>query len=520
MGTLGIPSDWLIDWSRWFSSGYEGNKGRVSVSHETSLTSAAWWYAINRITGNVGQMPIEPRQKLKKGGAKVASQHAAWKLFRLRPNGYQTPFILKAQVQSHASLWGNGRIAIIRENGKPVELIPLMPDRTRTILFEGEKYHLTRPFTNERIEQWDWARLKDDKGVIILSDADVLHILGFSFDGVEGKSLVQMARESLLADLAGQRHAANQSDKAFTGKLMLQAPVGQFQKEDEAAEFLKNFRETHSTEGDSEVVGLLRRGVTANVLTMSNIDAQFIEQRRHARQEAALWFCLESIIGDDTSKSYNTEEQKQLAYLKNCLNPILEKWEQECNLKLLTEKEQEGLQYYFKFNPGVLLRTDMQTTIATLGNAIVHRIYNANEAREKLDDAPYEGGDIYENPAINTGSPGQSAQKESLNQRSTAKNRLLHMVAIEMKRVIGFAEAGDFVGRVEKFYDRWNGKLLEVVEEIDGDVSAVCDYCKERLQECLTVAGEAKTNRELVEKLDAVMDHWPQIAERKLCNAI
>src|SRR5690606_35701299 len=148
-------------------------------------------------------------------------------------------------------------------------------------------------------------------------------------------------------------------------------------------------------------------GVKANVMAMSNRDAEFVSTLMYMRQEEALRFMLENILGDDSSVSYNSLEQKNLAYMQNCLNPWLRQWEEECELKILSSRElSDG--YYFKFNDGALLRTDKATSMTTASLAIQNKVWSRNEVREMFYMNPVEGGDVFENPAITPGN-GESA---------------------------------------------------------------------------------------------------------------
>ena len=225
----------------------------------------------------------------------------------------------------------------------------------------------------------------------------------------------------------------------------------------------------------AEKVGLLRNGVKANVLQMSNRDAQFVDQMIFQRQEAALWLMLESILGDDTSQSYNTEEQKSLAYLKHCLANWLTRWEQECEYKLLSPREFESDEYYMKFNTGALLRTDSQTTASIGSTYIASRVYNPNEWREKLDENPYEGGDDYENPNVTPGGGGDSPP-------NNAAARLERLMKIEQRQVNKFLDRGDSFEIIDNWYDTtFIRKLTAAVEELGGDFAIAQNHCVESL---------------------------------------
>ena len=119
---------------KWFSG---SDDGVTPVNANTMLSLSGVWYAMTKISGIVGQMPLEVKRKLPGGGADDAREHAAWQLMRWQPNQYQTADIFKETVQGHALGWGNGRAAIIRQGNRPTELLPLRPDRTRTVLVQG-----------------------------------------------------------------------------------------------------------------------------------------------------------------------------------------------------------------------------------------------------------------------------------------------------------------------------------------------------------------------------------------------
>ena len=198
MSGLMNPAQWLLD--------FFGGGKKVVVNGETIFKLGPVWYAINRIAGHVGQLPIDCKRYLPRGSETVYN-HPGHRLLRVRPNGYQTPFIFKELLEVHALLWGNGRSAIYRENGLPKELLPMLPDRSLTFMVKGEKYHVTKPHIddpiNGRKEAWDTLEevVDDgvkpiDRGLIVMHDRDVLHLQGLGFDGVEGKSLIQVGAES------------------------------------------------------------------------------------------------------------------------------------------------------------------------------------------------------------------------------------------------------------------------------------------------------------------------------------
>lgn len=185
MATLARPVKWLIDF---FTGGL--NEGERRVTADSALSYAPIWYAVNKICNNIGQLPLNFYRRTEDGKER-ATDDDRHMLLHVKPNAYQTACIFKSQVMSHALLWGNGRAYINRSGRRIVELIPILPDRTITVLIEGEKYHLTKPAAHDRLsmfeEMSDEAGLRD---VVILKDSEVVHIPGFGYDGIEGLSLL------------------------------------------------------------------------------------------------------------------------------------------------------------------------------------------------------------------------------------------------------------------------------------------------------------------------------------------
>jgi HK97 family phage portal protein len=496
---------------KWFNG---TDDGVTPVNPHTMLGLAGVWYAMSKISGMVGQMPLEIRRKLPGGGSDDGIGHAVWNLLRWQPNDYQTADVWKETIQGHAIGWGNGRAVVIRQAGRPTELLPLMPDRTKTYMVGGEKYHVTNPnMDHDRIAAYsgnfEEAMTANPETTVVIHDRDVLHIQGFGYDGVEGKSFASVARESLSMGLNGQRLATKQSEKGFTGRMMLQAPPGSFRDEKQASEFLTTFRKHHNEDG--ELVGLLREGVTANVLTMSNHDAQFVEQQKFNRTDIMLWFGLESMPGDESRSSYSSLEQKQISELQSCLNRWLIKWEMQCRSKLLTDREKMADQYYFKFNRQTLIMTDTQTTINSLAQGIMNRIISPNEARAKLDMNPYDGGDKFANPMIDPTITDPATGESSLPDRSTseaaepaAQAQLQHMVGVECNRIEQRGlRAKNFVEWVDGFYTRWQERLESTAGAEDCDAAGYCQRHKEAL-----LAAADKQPAEFVAAVQSLLAAW------------
>jgi HK97 family phage portal protein len=490
--TLQAPARWLVEWLR---SDEESNDSGVAVNGKTILQYAPLWHLVSKIAGAIGQMPCNCMMYEDEAGKiKIpALRHPAQKLVKYRANSYISADVFRETLQMHALIWGNGRAAILRNNrNDPDELIILLPDRTKTVLVNGEKWHIvTIRETNEDIR---------------IHDRDVLHVAGLGFDGIQGYSLIEMARNSIGLGLASEKHANRHFKNNAVPGIILEAPPGVFKKETEAKQFLQDFNQMHQGVDNSNRALLLREGIKANALSMNGRDAQWIEQRTFQRQEAALWMVCEQILGDDSSVSYNSLEQKNLSFLTHCLNRWLTRWELELREKLLTGLQKRTDSHYFKFNRNALLQMSAADRASFYDKMVSMRAMNPNEVREKEDLPPYEGGDEFENPYTSVKTPAKSAADPEptpaepppddtvarIRQLITA--RLSPLVNAE-RRVVEQAAAKErnFCNWLDSYYgsDSFLPQLQRAVLECGGTPEDAAGYVLESKSRLLNVAGNA-----------------------------
>lgn len=491
------------------------------MTADRAVTYSAVKFCVDKISSHIGQLPLN-LHKITKDRNEKNTSHLGYRLLRIRPNAYQTPYVFKRQMMTHALLWGNAR-AYIWRNGFDVELLPIMPDRCDTFMIDGEKVHFVLINRDDRLELADdiqrelqLARRENRRpDVVMLKDRDVVHWHGMGFDGIKGKSVIEMARQSWNVGLGHETIERNHQKKGYTGGLMLEAPAGAFRKKEDAEEFLADFKKWNTGQ-NSESVALLREGITANVMAMKNSDAQFIESRKFQREDVMLWFSMPTMPGDDASVSYNSLEQKNLTYRIDCLGPWMTVIEEECEAKLLTASELRN-GFYFKFNDGAILRTDKQTTSQIASTLIAARVINPNEAREWFDMNPYEGGETYENPAVSPGTPGSEERDDDepapapdmAPKNAAAIAAIDHMIGVESRRVIDACKSPNFVTKVERFYAKWEQTLADKFESIGIDRDLATEHCRESQDRLMEAASNVITKEELGAAVVDLVASWP-----------
>lgn len=488
------------------------------ITHREAMTLPPVWYGVNKISGHCARLPLFIKRQLPRGGQDKATNHWAYEKLLVQPNAYQTADIFKQQVTGHALLWGNGRAAVVGD-----EILPLMPDRTATVMLGGFKVHITKPEKEDRLNLFESLE-KNEQGMIAFMDSEVIHIQGFTFDGVEGLSMVGQMRRALGIPLEQEKHAYNQTKKGFVAKVMIEAPPGMFAKEADAKEWIAQFNKQHSSAENSGKAGLLRNGMKANVMSMSNSDSEFLEQRRFSRQDIALILGLDGMPGDGDSHSYNSKEMESLNYLDTGLAPWVCKWEMQVDTKILTSSERRR-GYFSMFDLAELLRTDSKTQAEIHSIRIASRIQNPNQCREELGFNPYEGGDEYINPSI-TQATGTDSQRSDQNQAQNSQKEqkivvssLKRLIRRESRDVINGANKKDFCGWLDTYYSRWKTKLEEHFADLEIDPQLADEHCKESHSQLLEIAG-LSTQENIKANVEQCVAGWEARAEEiGVCNA-
>lgn len=507
--TSGISRGHIQEWLRDILIDDKARSG-VRMTPRKALQYPPCYYAIQKVAGHLGMMSWRLKQRLGDRRTREATEHPSYRLL-LEPNELQGRSVFVEAVTAAAIFRGNGRAYIERDSYmRPRSLTILLPERTQTVLVNGEKWHIT-----EIVVDSETGRTEKYK----LPDRDVLHIMNFSYDGIAGIDVYQLAKDSIGLGVAAEQQQANHFGRNAIPGLLLQAPKNTFRKPGEANKFLSDFREMHEGIDNAGKTALVQHGITATALSHTGRNSQTIESRQFQREEVALWWALESMIGTK-GQSYNSEEQRQLAYLKGLPGRLRNRWEEESDRKLLTEREKRTGSHFHQLNPGSLLQADMKTTIDTLQNGISATIWSPNDAREILGEDAREGGDEYGNPNTSSGASGdddtgdgsaETADAAALRQRLTSayESRLLDLWQVEAKRVRTAAAKGDadkFREWVDRFYDSadWPKTLGRVWQDFGGESAEVHRVTVSHAGE-LT---EASLGDDWQEAVEAVVEQW------------
>lgn len=380
----------------------------VTVNGATALGNCNVWKAINTLAGDVGQLPIKLFQKQDRSRTEIVGQPEI-DVLQVRPNAWQTSSVWKETMMWWALLWGNGCSWIRRNNrGEVWQLVPLRPDR------------VTYTSDNELSGSYYYTYTTKTGAQVNFDQEEVFHIRGLAGDGIWGISLLDIAKNCIGHGLSLEKHANSLFANGAIPGVILKHP-NKLSRE-AAANLRESWNSMHAGPKNAGRTAVLEEAMDAMVLTMTNRDAELALLRKMDQVSVANLFGLPLFklnSMEDSSVRANLEEQNR-DYFNTSLSRWLNRFVEEAARKIIGETKRAA-GYYYKWVPEAFLKGDIQKRYAAYSQAITSRILSPNEAREKEDLEPYDGGDEYANPAIEAaGSTADTPAEDSRNAAAMA----------------------------------------------------------------------------------------------------
>lgn len=372
----------------------------MDIDENTSQTFASYFSGINLIASTVAMLGLQCVKVAPNGGTSVDTKHIANQLFDLRPNCAMTPYIVIEKLQWDAIGKGNGYAWIERtsynaegglrtNHGIPVALWPMQPEQIEP-QFNEDSGDVEYKFS---------AKYEGEEDCIYPA-RDIIHIVGYLFNGLKGCSLASFARNSIGLGVASETFGCSFfANNAVPGGIITHPgdvdEEGKRNLEDEIESRIKGPMRANR-------LVVLDEGMKFTPLGISNEDSQFLQTREFQSLEMARWLrippSLMYVVGS-TSSTTDTESQG-IDFLTYSLSPWMEKWVQELRLKLLTPQEQST--HTFAFNIKKLIKLDTKTRYemyATGRNSL--SIYSINDIRraEGMPEVPPDIGETYIAPS-------------------------------------------------------------------------------------------------------------------------
>lgn len=317
-----ITLDQLAGMMEWV--GYQTAAGGVVTVHN-AVDVTAVYCAARVIAEGLAQMPVRIVEErfspgTGTGALTVRRDHWAHQLLAKRPNEWQTSYEFREGMIFCAVL-GKGAIAIKNTiRGEVKELLPVPPGA----------------WTVEQMADWSLRVRVDyaDKSHGYFQMADVFYVRGPSLDGFTALPAVQQARQAIgLSRALEQQQARLAANGGKPSGILSMAKT----LSPESRENLRKTWQARFGAGGEGGIAVLDNDASFTSMTMTSVDAQFIETRRMQIEEVARAFRVQPIMlmQSDKAATFASAEQMFRNHVIHTLGPWIERFEQAANRDVL-----------------------------------------------------------------------------------------------------------------------------------------------------------------------------------------
>jgi HK97 family phage portal protein len=372
-GALATPESWLLE-----LFGSVPAASGINPTPRTAMTCAPVRRAVQLISESIGQLPVHVYERGDDGTKDRAQDHPAYALLHDQANDWTPASKFREEITRDALLYPNGGFAFINfVDGKPFELTRLNPEETPVIV----KHVNSEPIYKI--------------GDRTIPRQNILHIPSPSLNGL---GLVHDAREAIGLAMVMERHAARLFGNGArpSGLLSLKGVV----TPDALIKAKAAWQAAHGG-NNSGGTAVVPAEAEWQALTLTSVDAQFMEMRRFAINEIARVFGVppHMLFELDRAIKSNAEQMGQ-EFLTYSLMSWIKRWEGEIRLKLFSPEDRKI--YFAEFLTDDFARADLASRTESYVKQIAARILNPNEARAAENKPPYAGGNVYANPNTTT----------------------------------------------------------------------------------------------------------------------
>lgn len=376
--------------ARLFGIGKDSLTG-LRVDHESALSSTAVFAGVRFISENMASVPLPIYEREGRGKAPLRDDRR-WELLNRSPNPEQTALEFREMLIGFTVTTGNGYAEIVDgPDGIASEFWPIPSWRVR-------------PTRTDRGSLMYAVRLPGANEEVTIPPERMLHLRGFSRNGVLGDDVVDRMKEAIGITLA-----ADQSAAAFFGHGA--QPSGILQTDealsDRAWERLKTERDRiHGGVRNWHRLALLEEGVKWQQLSTDPEKSQLVETRKFQVTEVARILNLPPHVLKDLERStFSNIEQQGLELVTYTFRPWAVRIEQVLEKRLLLTREKAT--HLIRHNLEGFMRGDIGSRYNAYATGRQWGWLSANDVLDKEDmNGIGPEGDVYMAP-INMVPAGQ-----------------------------------------------------------------------------------------------------------------
>lgn len=360
---------------------------------DTTATAAMKLSSVDRcievLSDSLGKLPI---YVMERDTRKRVENHPLNEILTLRPNEAQTPTVAKKMVEANRNCGGNGYAWIIRSP------FTLAPEALLPVPFE-----LVQPWLDASGQLW-YSVIHPFTGTpMTVHRMDMIHLMAYTHNGYKGISVLSRASEVIGAGRAAQQYNLSyyanggqpagvlQTSTDLSGFVEITYPDGTKEKVSKKDLVRLEWEKRHAGPSNAQRVAILDYGLEYKPISISNKDAQFVEQSELSVQDIARFFGVPLYKLQAGKQSYNSNEQNAIEYVVSTLHPIVTQWEEELTWKLLPASEATRLKV--RINMMAELRGDFSSRATWYKAMREIGGYSINDILALEDLPDVEGGD-------------------------------------------------------------------------------------------------------------------------------
>lgn len=351
----------------------------VLDSRSVPMLLSTVYRCVDLISDSIAVLPLKTYRIDGDGFKEEAKDHPAYYVLDMEPNEDMTRFVFFKTLMTSVLLTGNG-YAYIERDGLEVEQLVYIPSGAVQIVWITDRQGVLR----KRYKVTGFAELVEPR--------DMIHVLNFSYDGINDISTLEHARQTLSIATSAEESAKGFYDSGGQLSGVLTVEGARLSKE-QKDQIYKTWRErTDPVMGTPNGIAVLEGNMKYQPISISPSDSQLLESRQFNVVDICRFFSVSPVKAFDLSKSsYSTVEATQLQYLTDTALAVITKIEQEINRKIFLPSELGKV--VAEFDTSAILRTDKSAQATYWKELFNIGAATPNEVRRESNLGRMENGD-------------------------------------------------------------------------------------------------------------------------------
>lgn len=396
---IGTPDnpDWYARHGYYGIAGMMGGAGSYTghmITPDAALQASVVYACTKIIAEDMGSLPLFPFERSQdQQTIRKAYGHPSYRVVHDQPNPDMSAGEFREALTARACLGLDGlaRIERMRTDSGRFVMWPILYG----LAGDPQQVRIERNANGQRIYY-----VREGSGPEQSYDqAQIFHLRGFTFTGVDGDPVLARARHVLGLTLAGQEYAARwYGQGSFPSVAITMPPEAGTQGEDQILKIKKAWMNWHQGLPRVGTPAVIQAGGKVELLSPDLQKQQALESRKYQVLEVARLYRmpLQKLL-DLERMTFNNTEQMAIQYVQEVIGNWGRRWEEALERTLLTEDdrywESGAPRMYFEHEYRKLLQGDFKAQTEGWRAMLEKGVFSINEVRKLLNLNPIEGGD-------------------------------------------------------------------------------------------------------------------------------